>query len=99
MPLALSHVLPRGIKRVLRISVIRDSDEAIHLQLEGRLVGPWVDELRRWSEEVLAQEKALCLDLQGVWFADREGNRFAEGSSTAASLSAQLLAIHKAADK
>lgn len=58
---------------MLRISVIRDSDQATHLQVEGRLIGPWVEQLRSLSEEVLAQEKALCLDLQGVWFADRDG--------------------------
>lgn len=58
---------------MLRISVIRDSDQVVHLQLEGRLVGSWVEELRTLSEKILAQEKALWLDLQGVWFADRKG--------------------------
>ena len=58
---------------MLRISIINDSDQVIAYQLEGRLVGPWVDELRRLGEEAFAQEKALMLDLEGVRFADQQG--------------------------
>ena len=31
---------------MLKISIISDSDQAIQFQLEGKLVGPWVEELR-----------------------------------------------------
>ena len=58
---------------MLRISIINDSDQVIAYQLEGRLVGPWVDELRRLGDEAFAQKKTLTLDLQGVRFADQNG--------------------------
>jgi ABC-type transporter Mla MlaB component len=58
---------------VLRISIIDDSDQVIAYQLEGRLVGPWVDELRRLGDEAFAQNKTLTLDLHGVRFADHNG--------------------------
>jgi hypothetical protein len=40
------------------------------LVLEGRLVGPWVAELRRTAAEV---DGPRALDLAGVTFADDEG--------------------------
>jgi ABC-type transporter Mla MlaB component len=58
---------------VLRISIINDSDQVIAYHLEGRLVGPWVNELRRLGEEALAQNKTFTLDLEGVRFADHHG--------------------------
>ena len=58
---------------MLRISIISDSDQAIAYHLEGRLVGPWVDELRRIGEDAVAQKKTLTLDLEGVRFADHHG--------------------------
>jgi len=58
---------------VLRISIINDSDQVITCHLEGRLVGPWVNELRRIGEEAMAQKKTLTLDLEGVRFADHNG--------------------------
>jgi ABC-type transporter Mla MlaB component len=58
---------------VLKISVISDSDQAIEFQLEGKLVGPWVDELRKLGDEALSQEKSVSLDLERVWFVDARG--------------------------
>ena len=58
---------------MLRISIISDSDQAIAYHLEGRLVGPWVDELRRLGEQAFTQNKRLTLDLEGVRFADHHG--------------------------
>lgn len=58
---------------MLKISIISDSDQAIELQLEGKLVGPWVEELRRLSDEALSQQKNLSLDLEKVWFVDSRG--------------------------
>lgn len=58
---------------MLRISIIDDSDESIRLSLEGRLVGPWVDELRKQSEQALSERKAVTLDLAKVWFVDLRG--------------------------
>jgi ABC-type transporter Mla MlaB component len=58
---------------VLRISVIDDSQQVVRLDLEGWLVGPWVDELRRESEQALLQAKTVTLDLKKVWFVDPRG--------------------------
>lgn len=58
---------------MLKISIVRDSDQAIELQLEGKLVGPWVEELQRLSDEALSLQKAVSLDLEKVWFVDSRG--------------------------
>jgi ABC-type transporter Mla MlaB component len=58
---------------VLKISVMYQSSEATGFQLEGKLVGPWVEELRRLSDAVLASHKTLHLDLEKVWFVDSNG--------------------------
>ncbi len=55
---------------MLKISIISDSDQAIQFQLEGKLVGPWVEELQRLSDEALSHQKAVSLDLERVWFVD-----------------------------
>jgi ABC-type transporter Mla MlaB component len=58
---------------VLKISIISDSDQTIQLQLEGKLVGPWVEELQRLSDEALSHQKAVSLDLERVSFVDSRG--------------------------
>jgi len=58
---------------VLKISVMGDSDQAIEFALEGKLVGPWVDELCRLSHEALSQNKSVSLNLEKVWFVDARG--------------------------
>jgi len=58
---------------VLRISAVQGSNDSIQLQLEGSLVGPWVEELRRQSERALTDAKSVSLDLGKLWFADQEG--------------------------
>ena len=58
---------------MLKISIINDSDQAIELQLEGKLVGPWVEELRKLSDEALSLQKNVSLDLAKVWFVDSRG--------------------------
>lgn len=58
---------------MLRISIISDSDQVIAYHLEGRLIGPWVEQLRRIGDDALAQKKTLTLDLEGVRFADHHG--------------------------
>jgi len=58
---------------VLRISIISDSNLEIHLQLAGKLVGPWVEELRRLGNEALSQKKTVVLDLEQVSFVDPQG--------------------------
>jgi ABC-type transporter Mla MlaB component len=58
---------------VLRISILDDSEQGVRLVLEGRLVGPWVNELRRQSEQALSEAKKVTLDLGKVWFVDPRG--------------------------
>jgi ABC-type transporter Mla MlaB component len=62
-----------GKETVLRISIVEDSANAVQLTLEGWLVGPWVDEVRRQSEQALSEKKAVTLDLEKVWFVDASG--------------------------
>jgi anti-anti-sigma regulatory factor len=58
---------------MLKISVLPDGAGA-KLLLEGRLVGPWVEELDRcWRELAGAPEEHLLLDLTGVTFVDAPG--------------------------
>jgi ABC-type transporter Mla MlaB component len=58
---------------VLKISIVGDSDEAIEFHLEGKLVGPWVDEVRRLGEQALSHKKLVTLDLKNVLFVDSRG--------------------------
>ena len=58
---------------VLKISVTNQSSEATNFQLEGKLVGPWVEELRRLSDADLMTSEAVSLDLEKVWFVDSQG--------------------------
>ena len=53
--------------------MMNGSEYRVRLALEGWLVGPWVDELRRESEQQLSEEKALELDLSKVLFVDPTG--------------------------
>jgi len=43
------------------------------LRAEGRLIGPWVDELKRSCEDVLIAGAKLSIDLSDVSFVDRDG--------------------------
>ena len=58
---------------MLKISVTRQANHATRLELEGKLVGPWVEELRRLSLEALSRHEAVSLDLEKVWFVDAQG--------------------------
>lgn len=58
---------------MLRISVQRQA-ESLLLVLEGRLAGPWVDELRRVSQELsLPDGASLAVDLCGLIAMDASG--------------------------
>jgi ABC-type transporter Mla MlaB component len=57
---------------MLRISEMPRSSDRSTLLLEGRLRGPWVEELRR-SVAALGPVARVILDLQGLEFADAEG--------------------------
>jgi ABC-type transporter Mla MlaB component len=57
---------------MLRISE-PTANHATTLKLEGRLVGPWVSQLREICEVHLAQERRVKLDFTDVTYADRSG--------------------------
>lgn len=56
---------------MLRIARIDKPGTACTLRLEGRLIGPWVEELRRACEDALATTYSVTVDLAGVSFVDR----------------------------
>ena len=58
---------------MLKIERIETAGEIPTLRLEGRVIGPWVEELRRSCEPVLTTGARLTLDLGEVSFVDREG--------------------------
>jgi anti-anti-sigma regulatory factor len=58
---------------MLRISVVVEDVRGVALRVEGRVVGPWVAELREACGKVLEEKRSLTLDLSEVMFASREG--------------------------
>lgn len=60
---------------MLRITTVEPEIEGrpVTLKLEGRLVGPWVDELRDVARDALSASRRLDLDLSGVRFVDAAG--------------------------
>jgi len=62
-----------GYRSMLKIEPVETERGLVTLRLEGRVVGPWVEELRRSCEGVLARRARLVLDLAEVSFADLQG--------------------------
>ena len=60
---------------MLKIVLDDGSDGAAVFSLEGQVIGPWVGELERACEPILATGCRLSLDLQSVSFLSREGVR------------------------
>ena len=58
---------------MLKISQTAKANHSITLKLEGRVVGPWVGELRQVCETLLPEGRPLKLDLTDVTFADASG--------------------------
>jgi hypothetical protein len=58
---------------VLRITVI--TSDKVLLVLEGRLVGPWVDELRMIASRNKGCSKPMEIDVSEVTFADEDGEK------------------------
>jgi hypothetical protein len=81
---------------MLRIT-IREKESEMELVLEGRIVGPWVEELDRvWAETAprLGSRK-LSIDLRNVTYADSGGKRVLRSifSQSGAELFANSLGI------
>jgi len=58
---------------MLKISYIRNRDRNVTLVLEGKISGPWVDELKKCCAPVLTRGDGLTLDLVGVTYVDNNG--------------------------
>jgi ABC-type transporter Mla MlaB component len=58
---------------VLRITEVSRSDSAITFKLEGKLLAPWVEELRRICTEAPHESRQIRLDLDAVSFVDATG--------------------------
>lgn len=58
---------------MLRIAIAVDASSRVALQLEGALIGAWVDELARVCAPALASGGQVTLDLAAVSFVGREG--------------------------
>jgi anti-anti-sigma regulatory factor len=61
---------------MLRITVIENQGH-VTFQLEGKLVGAWVQELERCWKETLAGRRGVAIrfDLTGITFVDAAGKR------------------------
>ncbi len=58
---------------MLKISQTATPNHSVTLKLEGRIVGPWVEELRRICEPLLVEQREVNLDLADVSYVDAEG--------------------------
>ena len=61
----------------MRISLEQDHGD-LSLVVEGRLVGPWVDELRRVSAKHISGSSPLLIDLCNVTAMDARGQAVVE---------------------
>jgi anti-anti-sigma regulatory factor len=57
---------------VLKIVTIGPEANGAVVQLEGQIIGPWVDELERTCDRLLTLSP-ITLDLSGVSFIERRG--------------------------
>ena len=58
---------------MLKIECSEKSNKSITLRLEGRVIGPWVEEVRRVAEKIIDSGAILAFDLSEVTFVDRQG--------------------------
>ena len=59
---------------MLRITLVESSRSAVTLRVEGRIAGPWVEELRTTCNVHTGPDQIqLYLDLEDVSFADSAG--------------------------
>jgi len=58
---------------MLKISQAGKAGQNFTLKLEGRIIGPWVGELRLICESMMGNGRAMKLDLADVSFADAQG--------------------------
>jgi ABC-type transporter Mla MlaB component len=75
-PLALVIAWRRTSQDTLRIT-FEETEHAMELRLEGRVAGPWAEELNRvWVEKApQLVSKKLSIDLHNVTYADASGKQ------------------------
>lgn len=56
---------------MLKISIAARTEKVTTLRLEGRVIGPWVNELRMACDQVLSEGRSISLDVAEVTFVDR----------------------------
>jgi hypothetical protein len=74
MPIA--SLRPEAIRRtaMLRITVVESSKAAVTLRVEGRIMGPWVEELRTaCNVHTSPDDVQVSLELADISFADAAG--------------------------
>jgi anti-anti-sigma regulatory factor len=90
------------IHGMLRIT-FNETESGMELVLEGRIVGPWVQELERvWVETApRLGSKKLSIDLRNVTYADASGKRVLRTifSQSGAELVANSLGIQDLAEQ
>ena len=63
----------RRNESMLKITKVIQSDREYTLQLDGSIIGQWIELLRGSAESVLAGGLRLTLDLENICFIDCEG--------------------------
>jgi hypothetical protein len=59
---------------MLRVTVVESSEDKVTLRAEGRITGPWVEELRNACEvHSLPEHVQLLLEIADISFADAAG--------------------------
>lgn len=58
---------------MLKITEVSRSDSGITFKLEGKMLAPWVNELRRICTEPPHESRQIRLDLDAVTFLDEAG--------------------------
>lgn len=58
---------------MLIVSTVETDSNTTLFRLEGRIIGSWVDELRKTCEENLSNRKQIVLDVSMVSFVDEQG--------------------------
>lgn len=58
---------------MLRITETSRNEAAITFKLEGKVLAPWLDELRNSCTQAMCPSRQICLDLAAVSFVDAAG--------------------------
>jgi hypothetical protein len=78
--LASSLARPEGAEDTFRVTVQRAAD-VMEMRLEGRVAGPWAEELNRVWVETASRSvpKKLTIDVENVTYADARGKQVLRG--------------------